>query len=269
MPRTKDTDFFLKNLRGLDGSAGNKTLREKLKWADEKYFRVRQALIEEGLVDIGKGKGGSVYILGDSPTEIDISVDVPRVFNAEIDHYPLVVSKIEKQLKQDYRDAVVEQTAHKGGMVTGGKWSRPDILAVTFQRFEYVAHDEFILRSYEIKRSDVVDTDAVAEAVAHRRLVELAYLVVVPHGGAITIFDPTNSKRRKVERECLRAGIGLIFVPDYDETSEMDFSIEAVSSNIDYREVNSTIGLLFTEAKRNEIRELIKISRRGELQKLL
>jgi hypothetical protein len=269
MPRTKDTEFFLKNLRELDGSAGNKALRDKLKWGEEKYFKVRKALIEEGLVDVGKGKGGSVYILGETSTEKSVLAGDTKPLNVESDHYSRVVSKIEKQLRQDFRSAVVEQTAHKGSMPTGGKWSRPDILALTFQRFEYVAHDEFILRSYEIKRSDVVDTDAVAEAVSHRRLVEMAYLVVVPHGGNADIFDPTNSKRRKIEKECLKAGVGLLLVPEYGDSSDIDLAIDAVSSGLDYREINSTIGLLFSEQKRNEIKELIKISRRGELQKLL
>ncbi len=269
MPRTPDTKVFLTRLQELGGSAGNKALREKLHWAEEKYFRVRKTLIEEGLVEIGRGQGGSVNMPGGVTTTDGASAVKPKTPLVEADHYPIIMSKIAEQLKHDFRSAVVEQTAFMGKIETGGKWSRPDILAVTFQRFEYVANDEFILRSYEIKRSDVVDADAVAEVASHRRLVEMAYLVVVPHGGSNTIFDPTDSKRRRIEKECLKAGVGLILVPDYEAKSDIDIAIDAEPSGIDYRSVNSTIGLFFSDKKRDEIRQLIEESRRGVLQKLL
>jgi len=268
MPRTTDTDFFLKRLRELDGGAGNKTLREKLGWKEEKYFKVRQALIEEGLVEVGGGKGGSVHVLGDKEGEAE-QADEFLEPEYEKDHYLQVVGKLEKQLKQDFQDAVVERTAHQGGKLTGGKWSRPDILALTVQRFEYIVQDEFISRSYEIKRGDVVDTDAVAEAAGHQRIAQLAYLVVVPHGDNKAIFEPTYIKRRTLERECLKTGVGLILIPDYKSESDIELAVDASVTKVDHRDVNSTIGLLFSEPKRKQIKQLIENSRLGVLQKLL
>ena len=175
MPRTKDTEFFLKRLRELDGSAGNNALPENLGWKEDKYFRVRKLLIEEGLVDIGQGKGGSVHLLEDAADEENISTNKSPVLEYEEDHLPYVVAQIEKRLKQDFADAVVEQVAHRGEKA--GKWMHPDILALTLQKFEYIAREVFALRSYEIKRSDVVDADAVAEAAAHQRVAQLARLI--------------------------------------------------------------------------------------------
>jgi hypothetical protein len=140
MPRTKDTAFFLKKLHELDGSAGNKTLREKLGWEDKKYFHVRKLLIEEGIVDVGRGKGGSVYVLEDDSAGDESLSEAVHAPASEKDHYQQVLKLIEKQLKQDFKDAVVQLTAHLGRRLTGGKWSRPDLLAVTVQRFEYVLH---------------------------------------------------------------------------------------------------------------------------------
>ncbi|WP_428534254.1 hypothetical protein [Rhodopila sp.] len=258
----------MKRLQQLGDSAGNKTLRENLGWQEEKYFRVRKNLVEEGLVEIGRGKGGSVYLLEDPLDEVSEPTNKFQTLKFEKDHYPLVVEKLEKQLKQDFQDAVVEQTAHKGS-APGGKWSRPDVLALTVQRFEYVVQDEFILRSYEIERSDVVDTDAVAEAAAHQRMAQLSYLVIVPHGDSKSIFDSTNVKRRAIERECLKSGVGLILIPDYNLSSEIELAVDAGITRIDYRDVNSTIGRFFSEQKRLEIKELINLSRLGELRKLL
>jgi hypothetical protein len=106
MPRTKNTEFFLKRLRELEGSAGNKALRENLGWKEDKYFSVRKLLIEEGLVDIGQGKGGSVHLLEGAPDEENISANKFSALECEEDHYPHVVAQIEKRLKQDFTDAL-------------------------------------------------------------------------------------------------------------------------------------------------------------------
>jgi hypothetical protein len=268
MPRTPDTEFLLKKLGELGGSAGNKALRECLGWEEEKYFRIRQRLIEEGLVDIGRGKGGSVYLLGDGSEDTNTPTDATGNAEVETDHYPRVVEKLQKQLSQDFNNVVIETTAFQGGKTTGGKWSRPDILAITLQKFEYVAADEFILRSYEIKRSDTVDTDAVAEAAAHKRAAQLSYLLIVPNGDDMSIFEPTNNKRRSIERECLKSGVGLVLISDYADEVGIELAIDATNSNIDSRDVNSAIGRFFSEQKRDEIRKLISRSRMGILQKI-
>ncbi len=45
-----------------DGSSiGNTTLREILGWTPGKYFRVRDLVVDNGKLEIGRGRGGSVY----------------------------------------------------------------------------------------------------------------------------------------------------------------------------------------------------------------
>ena len=129
------------------------------------------------------------------------------------------------------------------------------------QRFDYVVSDEFLLRSYEIKRSDTVDKDAAAEAASHKRIAQLAYLVIVPHGDDARIFDPTDSRRRSIERECLKAGVGLILISDYAADAGLELVLEALNTNLDNREVNSTIGRFFSEPKRDEVKTLISRKR--------
>lgn len=51
---------FLEALSRLGGSAGNSSLREKLGWDERLYAQVRAALIEEGKIAPGRGRGGSV-----------------------------------------------------------------------------------------------------------------------------------------------------------------------------------------------------------------
>jgi type I restriction enzyme M protein len=55
---------FLEVLKELGGSAGNGRLREALGWQEDTYDRARDALLEEGLIAKGRGRGGSVALAG-------------------------------------------------------------------------------------------------------------------------------------------------------------------------------------------------------------
>ena len=57
-------DSFLAVLTGLGGSAGNAKLRETLGWDEATYDRIKQAVIDDGAVVPGRGRGGSVAIPG-------------------------------------------------------------------------------------------------------------------------------------------------------------------------------------------------------------
>jgi type I restriction enzyme M protein len=55
---------FLEVLEALGGSAGNGRLRDELGWQEETYERARDALVETGLITKGRGRGGSVALVG-------------------------------------------------------------------------------------------------------------------------------------------------------------------------------------------------------------
>ncbi len=60
---------FLEVLAGLGGSAGNGKLQAELGWQDATYARVQEALIEDGRIVKGRGRGGSVALAGTPETE--------------------------------------------------------------------------------------------------------------------------------------------------------------------------------------------------------
>lgn len=57
-------DSFFEKLKELSGEEqkliGNSALREALEWDEDRYKRVKSQLVDEKLVVIGRGKGGSV-----------------------------------------------------------------------------------------------------------------------------------------------------------------------------------------------------------------
>lgn len=64
---------FLEVLKELGGSAGNGRLRETLGWQEDTYDRARDALVEEGLIAKGRGRGGSVALVGNVKAALEKS----------------------------------------------------------------------------------------------------------------------------------------------------------------------------------------------------
>jgi hypothetical protein len=57
----QDAKTFLVTLR-RSKSLGNMALRDTLGWSEERYWKVHSALIEDGKVEKGRGRGGSVHL---------------------------------------------------------------------------------------------------------------------------------------------------------------------------------------------------------------
>lgn len=64
MTKDEQRNQFMKALDELGGKAGNIKLREALGWAEDEYDVVRDALLEEGSIQKGRGRGGSVFMVG-------------------------------------------------------------------------------------------------------------------------------------------------------------------------------------------------------------
>lgn len=62
MPRQARRDAFIQVLTELGGSAGNGRLREALQWDEATYDAIKSALVAEGVIKPGRGRGGSVSL---------------------------------------------------------------------------------------------------------------------------------------------------------------------------------------------------------------
>lgn len=69
-------DRFVAALTTLGGSAGNGRLREALQWDEATYAIVKDALVAEGLVTPGRGRGGSVSLGGAAEAEAEETAPV-------------------------------------------------------------------------------------------------------------------------------------------------------------------------------------------------
>jgi hypothetical protein len=83
-----------------------------------------------------------------------------------------------------------------------GQWSRPDIISVDVQRFDYLPGKSLLVTSYEVKRKDHYNLSSVYEAAAHQRWAHNTFLVLEVENGE----EPIDSD---VELEAARLGVGI------------------------------------------------------------
>ncbi len=68
-------DKFIAALTELRGSAGNERLREALQWMEATYNAVKDDLLAEGTIVLGRGRGGSVVLAASDDEAVDTDHD--------------------------------------------------------------------------------------------------------------------------------------------------------------------------------------------------
>ena len=99
--------------------------------------------------------------------------------------------------------AKVIDTSAGGGKV--GLWSRPDFTLAALQTGKFSNIRQIELAGYELKRAGAADLTSVHEALAHRRWVNRAYLVIYAPPG----FDD-DGMVADLKTECGRYGLGFV-----------------------------------------------------------
>lgn len=203
---------------------GNSTLRTELDWLDDRYLLARNELLDTGLVQRWRGRGGSVRRVLDAETSLPPRVseeDSQAEYEAEKDLYDPLADVIRDRWAKDMRldDPIVSVIAHQGKKKTGGKWSRPDIVLVSVGEFALVPGKHLAVVSFEVKRGAALDVTAVYEALAHRRAA--THSCVLAHGEGLD-----EEIAALVAAEAARHGVGLIVVEDPDDFESWDVRVE-------------------------------------------
>jgi len=116
-------------------SVGNTTLRSQLGWDDDVYWSIRGRLIDRGILERGRGRGGSVKrsLLVTpapdarsalSPDREATDEEVASIARPSEDslYEPMAGVLRDQWVKEKrYDNAIVEITARQGARLTGGK----------------------------------------------------------------------------------------------------------------------------------------------------
>lgn len=202
-----------------DGSTiSNIRVKKKVRWADDKYWAVRDSLVDKGLVVRGRGRGGTLRRTIEIPEveQVAVRVDTPiseaHVFDSlrrEEELYPGIAAVLRSDWAKDRRISplAVDVVARQGRRDTGGIWSRPDLVTVEVKTFEYVPGKFLDLTTFEVKPADAIDVQAVYEALAHRRSATHSYVWLhVPSSHA----DSLEAAVQSVQQVARAHGIGVI-----------------------------------------------------------
>jgi hypothetical protein len=248
-----------KKLLGLvppDGEfIGNTALIRRSKLGD-RYWKVRDQLINAGFLTRGKGRGGSVARFA-----ADVQTPPSAIRKAKL--HVQKESELYAPLKEwldtiwgadvtpgDFFEVRVTATP-KGRRVGGGKWSRPDVTLVQVNNYDYLAQPVLEVTTFEIKKfSDAEDIRAIYETAAHSRWAHFSYLVVeVPDG------DYEFPERFMSELE--RFNLGLIFM--WKEKGVWEFDEQEWETdrlNPDPTELNALLTTFFKNPDREKVYKL-------------
>ncbi len=218
-----------------DGSTiGNIRLRERLGWSEDYYRRIRDKLIAKEILSVGAGRGGSVYRKRPEGAEAAVapaqSTDSqPRQREEAL--YPELIKSVEEnwiQLFPGFPTPVhqwIDSSPRQGSKATGGKWTRPDISAVTLNQYHYIPGKHLDIFTFEVKPRDQLNVIGVYEALAHSRRSNFAYALYEVRPGD----DPPEIEN--IVREATRVRVG---VATFEDPSNFDtWNVRCVPQRIE------------------------------------
>ena len=244
-----------------DGSAvGNKWLRERLGWEPERYFEIRNRLVERKVLSTGRGRGGSVYRLTPIPVS-KAAEEAAKPAGPQYRKEPDLYKPIEEALRDGWSKTLphskflVQITGRQGRKPTGGMWTRPDITVVTVDTYAYVPGKFIEVITYEIKTAENWNVSGVFEAASHSRFATQTYLLIHTPEGPGSVPE---EQLIRLQEECARFGIGLGFCQDPLSYDTYDFVVEPERRQPDPAEMNRFITQQLTEANKNLIAEWLR-----------
>lgn len=218
-----------------DGSnIGNGRLRRILGWEEDDYWEIRDALVKKGRLAVGYGRGGSVYRLLDEGEDEDEDEDENehRCESEEddIERYPdeyslyegvrEMLSKNWQQLFPGFpapRRRWVDSSPRQGRRETGGRWTRPDLSAVTINKYRYVPGSHLDVFTFEVKPRGQLNILGLYEAMGHSRRSNFAYVLYhIPPNESLSPAELEKHRRQieEIRREAIRLKVGMATFED-------------------------------------------------------
>lgn len=250
--RPSDEDIFL-SLVPENGAVGNVTLLGQLQergWSTEKYWNVRERLLDEGVLERGRGRGGSVRKVASENDEIP-NVVRPTYRSDEAQLYEPLCKVLSTDWVREMRiepDQIhFELTARQGKKATGGTWTRPDITAVSVRTFPHLPNKYLDVWTFEVKSAEGLDVTAIFETAAHASRATRSYALLAVSESLDGRAEETVDR---CEREAARLRVGLITFTDASDFETWETKAEAPRIDTDPESLEEFIGHLSDEARK-------------------
>lgn len=254
MELSEEMKLFLSALRELGGTAGNKALREKLRWQPVQYWTAHEALYQAGYIAKGRGKGGSVQLIEKAdPIEVAGSATEEPIKQKEIELYDRCLKSLQDSWikERSYDESIARVTAHQGRRSTGGSWTRPDITIVGIARAEHFPEDQVEYITFEVKKSDDVSVLGVYEALSHQKALTHSYVTYCTNQDAFG----KNEQYRRIMAAAGEHGIGVILLEDIDDPESWNELLESRRGTPSPMSVDRFITDSFDDNEKKKIRQ--------------
>ncbi|NEO34186.1 MAG: hypothetical protein F6K36_28035 [Symploca sp. SIO3C6] len=221
---------------------------------ESEYWVIRNSLIEQGIIQKARGKGGSVFKLTKTTEKME---ENSASYNKESGLYKPFMDTLEKKFTKDQSilEYVLQLTAMQGARQTGGKWTRPDLSMVAISKYTYLPGKYIDVITFEIKHLNNFDITGVYEAAAHTSFANKSYLSIQTSD---ELEESETATFDRIKVECRRFGIGLIVFNNPAEYDTWEILVDAERHNPDYAATDFFIGSQFDEKKRVNIISMLK-----------
>jgi hypothetical protein len=221
-------------------------LRSRLGWEADRYWTVRNALIDQNLLSVARGRGGLVCrVVQPAPAAGGVQPPImPPPPTREEDLYQPIAAVLNGEWAREKRLErwIVHTTARQGRRETGGRWSCPDLVVVTQSVYPYVPGRHFDVITFEVKPTDALDVTGVYEALAHLRAATKAYVLLhVPDADAERLSEPLS----EICAEAKKHGVGVITFNQPGDFAGWDEVAEPVRQEPDPRRLNDFLATQF------------------------
>ena len=232
-----------------DGSyITNPELQRRLGWEGDRYWNVRNALVDRGHLSVARGRGGLVCRVLEPAAASEPGQAIPPAAASplirEEDLYQPLAGVLNSEWAREKRLErwIVHTTARQGRRETGGRWSRPDLVVVTQSTFPYIPGRHFDVITFEVKPSDNIDITAVYEALSHLRAATKAYVLLhVPDAEAQHLSDALS----EVYVEAKKHGVGVLVVNQPYDFAGWEEMVEPVRQEPEPRRLNDFLATQF------------------------
>lgn len=229
MARTPDRDRIIWLLQ-THGRSSNRYVRSTLDLSDERYRKVRQELLNEGLIEKVRGQGGGIQLK--EPALPKPEASAPK----EKSLYAPFVKILEAESQENEEAALAIDTS---ALRRRGKWSNPDITKISVRAFPLLRTHKVFVTTYELKQWGHWDIKAVFEAASQRKFAHESYLVLEwAKGEEVVGLD-------ELLAVCGRFGVGLLTLHPHFSSYRYAVQLEAQRQAVSEDDLEEYLSYVF------------------------
>lgn len=260
---------YIRVLEALDAapekSLPNRPLMDAANVRESSLMQIRRDLLDAGLVRTRPGRGRPLVLL--EHAIVDSGLRFMETREKEL-YLPIVEGTPRWSRMERYWRCEAFDVSSQGRRVTGGRWTRTDLLIAGvkhYQNVKYVPTTHVSLHAVEVKTWAGLDITAVFEVLAHGSDTTHQWVFCeVPPGDA-------ESKLARVRQEAKRYGVGLVTfqMGQAREGQTWTTEVEAIRRDTSPRAVEQYVSSRTSEKLKSFLADAVSEARYSDASSLL